>query len=293
MRLFLPAVMLLALSAGCERTAHIRINARDYEIESYPRGLAGGEGAKLTKSAAARFEELSDQFFGDAGLIARLNRERSLKADGDGLEMLRAALALQQETAGRWSPAAGGRFADDDTLRQSLSIGGDGTARLAPGATLQLDEFARGWAIDAAADVMISGGVPAGKIASGNLSRFWGEPTRGDPWEFAAGKHDGDHPAFRYRPPPGGLFRLDWPGAQVALREETWPDGLSALAVWGRSAAAAAALAACAVQNGAEEAVNWFSLAESRGLFLVYPDTSGILAESDRNFSGWLMTEAE
>ncbi|HKA27949.1 MAG TPA: FAD:protein FMN transferase, partial [Candidatus Binatia bacterium] len=203
-RLLAGMLALLPLAAGAApQTQQTQVH---YVMGTYLRITADGEGAAAGMTAcfqeARRLEHVFSRFDATSEL-SRLNSEAagSWPASDDMARLLDRSRALADATGGVFDVAVGPLTAlwrrpgppNPDEIASARAAAGptafrvrDGRVTLAPGASLDLDGVAKGYAVDVCVDRLRAAGVSRALVSLGESSLYaLGAPRGASHWRLA------------------------------------------------------------------------------------------------------------
>jgi len=279
----------------------------------------GNKYSDLRKEALSVFKSRINFIIDPEAELGRLNRDRGPQPmSQDFKELLSLTIDLSEMTNGNWNPYMGKprdlwQFDASEPTTPSPSFlynaveqahntevvlhTGD-KAQLTGDGLLYIDYITVGWAIDGAAEVLIGGGVDAGKISVGNLSRFWGSPPDST-WGFLINSPSKDSTSYNISPDDGALRIISLETDGFMHRERLHytflnpEDGLllpepMGCAVWTPTAAEAAAYVEAIVVMKLSDGFEWANHHEDISALYIFPADGTYAVHMDQRMTPWV-----
>jgi thiamine biosynthesis lipoprotein ApbE len=180
-----------------------------------------------------------------------------------------------------------------EVLVESDKISIRGAAEVDPG------RLAEGWAVDAATEILMGGGVQRGWVRLGSVTRFWGGKSEDQAlWKIVVPPLPGGS-NFKLLTPPDGAFCLIHPAIggfeydekirSRILNPQTGlpPDSTFSAGAWAADGATAGAYAEAFHVMGRRTAMWWLRRHQPCGMFIIYRDkvNGETLVEVDPNLA--------
>ncbi len=242
------------------------------------------------------------------GEIARLNQDRGpIDVSEEAYQLLQLAVQYQKETNNVWDPCLGEveqmwKYAEPSeerldiamarVLKTKINLLDGNRVELEGEGTIDLRRLVIGWAVDGAAEIMISGGIESAMITAGSVYRFWGEPPEGA-WSLDLAVPNRDSAFYRIKPLSGGLCIVNMGNALDSMNVMIDSDGYlvedkSIMAVWSSSASKSTVYAETFYTIERPQIYDILKRQDSIGMFILFPDTLGYVGESNRLMSPWI-----
>ena len=281
----------------------------------------GNKYSDLRKAALSVFKSRVNFIIDPEAELGRLNRDRGPQPmSQDFKELMTLIMDLDEITNGTWSPYMGKprelwQFDASEPTTPSASFlynaieQANGTelvlhtgdkAQLTGEGILYIENVTVGWAIDGAAEVLIGGGVDAGKISVGKLSRFWGSPPDST-WGFLISSQSQDSTEYLISPTEGAVNIIERESDGFMHNEQLHytflnPEnglpifGPIGCAVWTPKAAEAAAYVEAIAVMSLADGFEWASHHEDISALYIFPTDGTYAVHMDLQMTPWVKT---
>ncbi|MDP8240088.1 MAG: FAD:protein FMN transferase [Candidatus Hatepunaea meridiana] len=323
-RIIIVIISVLSFLCGCstDKPQSYKYNEANYTLEI--QAVAGDIGRKkcssLMKDAAKVFSDRLDLIRGENSVVDKLNSQRdSVEIPPEFYSLLSRIDTLSKSTGDTWSACLGevrklwgfnsskpsrpdpdiiSQQARAASLTEIVLLEGNRVSLLGEG-SLYLRSVSIGWALDAAAQVMIDGDVEAAMLEAGGVYRSWGSPSAKDKWIITVKAPSSDSTEYKISPDAGGMCLINLSDIEVDIGDGKINDiidpldgepaeGMINLIVWTPDAMQTCIFAEATFVMGRGCMLNWIEGIDSVGVFFIWSDDIDTYAESNTFMEKWI-----